>query len=375
MKYHKQCYKQYTSFLRDEPKSDAKQLCKYEEAFGIFCETFVNEKNNSERKNLLYEQSSRKVCKNSRTGRRCRCIQLQKCRLKERLRERFPNLVFHAPKERNKSEIVFAECLSKGNVAESFLKENNETSQSKIDSSDEGQNTNQKKLNADDKKATLKDIYYVTLTLREILRSPTASWYESWPPLASDITGESVKKQVSPLLFNFVTWLLGFSNEPEDVEFAEVEENVAVKVFSICQDLVYVCNKGWIQTPKSLALAMTVRQIWGCSNLIKILNGLGHCMSLPATMAYDSALAQLSMNTSSYLPKDFVKNEYVNLVYHNIDFGEEIAKQTHVTNGIITQVIVIIIIITTPVHIYKSAILSLHFVLQNLKNILHILFR
>ena len=44
VKYHKQCYKQYTSFLRDEPKSDAKQLCKYEEAFGIFCETFVNEK-------------------------------------------------------------------------------------------------------------------------------------------------------------------------------------------------------------------------------------------------------------------------------------------------------------------------------------------
>ena len=37
----KQCYKQYTSFLRDEPKSDAKQFCKYEEAFCIFRETFI----------------------------------------------------------------------------------------------------------------------------------------------------------------------------------------------------------------------------------------------------------------------------------------------------------------------------------------------
>ena len=137
----------------------------------------------------------------------------------------------------------------------------------------------------------------------------------------------------------------------------------------------YVCDKGWIQIPKSLALAMTVRQISGCSNLIKILNGLGHCLSLPATMAYDSALAQLRMNTSSYLSKDFVKNEYVNLVYDNIDFGEEIAKQTHVTSGIITQKVIVIIIITTLVHIHKSAIFSLHFVLQNLKNILHILFR
>ena len=88
-----------------------------------------------------------------------------------------------------------------------------------------------------------------------------------------------------------------------------------------------------------------------------------------------SALAQLSMNTSSYLPKDFVKSEYVNLVYDNIDFGEKIAKQTHVTNGIITQKVIVVIIITTLVHIYKSAILSLHFGLQNLKNILHILFR
>ena len=375
VKYHKQCYKQYTSFLRDEPKSDAKQLCKYEEAFGIFCETFVNEKIIQKGKIYFMNKVREKFVRTVEQVEGVDASNYKKCRLKERLRERFPNLVFHTPKERNKSEIVFAECLSKGNVAESFLKENDETSQSEIDSSDEGQNTNRNKLNADDKKATLKDIYYVALTLREILRSPTASWYESWPPLASDITGESVKKQVSPLLFNFVTWLLGFSNEPEDVEYVEVEENVAVKVFSICQDLVYVCNKGRIQTPKSLALAMTVRQISGCSNLIKILNGLGHCVSLPATMAYDSALAQLSMNTSSYLPKDFVKNEYVNLVYDNIDFGEEIAKQTHVTNGIITQKVIVIIIITTLVHIYKSAILPLHFVLQNLKNILHILFR
>ena len=105
-----------------------------------------------------------------------------------------------------------------------------------------------------------------------------------------------------------------------------------------------------------------MRQISGCSNLIKILNGLGHCISLPATMAYDSALAPLSMNTSSYLPKDFVKNEYVNLVYDNIDFGEESVKQTHVTNGIITQKVIVIIVITTLlVHIYNSAIFVIVF--------------
>ena len=122
----------------------------------------------------------------------------KKCRLKERLQKRFPNLVFHTPKEWNKSEIAFAECSSKGNVAESFLNENDETSQSEIDSSDEGENTNRKKLNADDKKAVLKDIYYVALTLRDILSVRRRH-------RGIDIIGESVKKQVSPLLFNFVT--------------------------------------------------------------------------------------------------------------------------------------------------------------------------
>ena len=79
---------------------------------------------------------------------------------------------------------------------------------------------------------------------------------------------------------------------------------------------------------------MAVRQITGCLSLINILNDFGHCISLSSTMAYDSALAHLSSNV---IPRNFVAEEYVTLVYDNIDFGEEIAKQTHVTNGIITQ--------------------------------------
>ena len=92
-----------------------------------------------------------------------------------------------------------------------------------------------------------------------------------------------------------------------------------------------------MQTPKSLALAMAVRQISGCSNLITLLNGFGHCVSLSSTMAYDTALAQLSLNASNVILKDFIAEHHVNVVYDNIDFGEEAGKQTHVTNGIIIQ--------------------------------------
>ena len=52
-------------------------------------------------------------------------------------------------------------------------------------------------------------------------------------------------------------------------------------------------------------------------------------------MAYDTAIAQVNINTSRIIPREFVQNEAVNLVFNNIDFGDEIKKQTHVTNGIL----------------------------------------
>ena len=132
-------------------------------------------------------------------------------------------------------------------------------------------------------------------------------------------------------------WVLGFSDEPLLDSYLEVNENEAEKVFSICKDLVYVSSRGQIQTPKSLSLAIAIRQISGCTSLINLLHGLGHCVSVSSTMAYDSALAQLTMNASNIVPKDFIPCQFVNLVYDNIDFKEDSVQQTHVKNGIIIQ--------------------------------------
>ena len=77
-----------------------------------------------------------------------------------------------------------------------------------------------------------------------------------------------------------MAWLLGFSDDPEDAQYITLEEKTTAKTFSLCQDLIYAGNKGRVQTPKSLALAIAVRQISGCSGLINILNGFGHCVSL-----------------------------------------------------------------------------------------------
>ena len=94
-----------------------------------------------------------------------------------------------------------------------------------------------------------------------------------------------------------------------------MDEELAVKAFSLFQDLVCNSSKGRTQTPKSLALAMAVRQLSGCSNVIHILNGLGHCVSLSSTMSYDTAIAHIVVNSSDITPREFIANEAINLAY------------------------------------------------------------
>ena len=250
----------------------------------------------------------------------------QTYRLKDRLQERYPQLVFYTPKVRNRSEIVYVEDLYQGNVAESLLKSNEEMDDSSAEERFE------EDMLMDHTSVALKDIYLVALELKENIRVHSRSWYENWPALSTDINSESVKKVVPPILFNFISWLLGYSKGPEECDYVELNDNATVKVFSICQDLVFNSTNGRNQTPKSLALAIAVKQMSGCSNLIRVLNGLGLCVSLSSTTAYDTALAQLANNTSDIIPREFVPKELINLVHDNIDFQEEITKQTHVTN-------------------------------------------
>ena len=87
-------------------------------------------------------------------------------------------------------------------------------------------------------------MYAVGLTFRNILCRLTPDWYPNWLPLASEFTAENVKKLVPPLLFNFIAWFLGFSDEPKDADYIKLDEKMTAIIFSLCQDLVYAANKG-----------------------------------------------------------------------------------------------------------------------------------
>lgn len=306
----------------------------YEKSFDVFSEEFVKAKIIKD-EGIFYMKKLEKAFVNivARVE-GLDASNYKRSRLKERMQKHFPQLVFFVPRSRNKSEIVYC-----GNVKASSIVE--EVVQGETSQSSSADNEEETYCLFGPPKTLKRDVYNTALFLKGELESKrNVKWYDTWPPVASEINGDNVRKLVSPALFNFFAWVLGFSDEPEDTDYVGLDEKEAVKVFSICQDLLNVYSGGKIQTPKSLSLAMAVRQISGCSSLITMLNGMGHCVSLPSTMAYDSGLAQLAMNKSTSVPKEFVSGKHINLVYDNIDFKEDANKQTHVTNGIIIQELV-----------------------------------
>ena len=123
VKQQKRCYKWYTSFLTHEPKSNDRKVCEYEQAFDVFCKTFGRQKL-IENENISFMRKVKQEFINVVAQvEDADASNYRTFRFKERLQERFPQLVLHVPKEQNKSEIVFAKCINTGivHVAENYL--------------------------------------------------------------------------------------------------------------------------------------------------------------------------------------------------------------------------------------------------------------
>ncbi len=161
-----------------------------------------------------------------------------------------------------------------------------------------------------------------------------------WPPLASDLTMDNVRKVVPCELFNVLAWIYGFSSEPTLSEYVPIEGKNSAKLTSITQDLVNLASGGRNPTPKSIALAMVLRQLTGSASVISLLSGLGHCMSNSFVLCHETALAQMNIFKDSAIPPGFVSNVPTTLAWDNDDFSEETRSgkgTTHITGGIIIQ--------------------------------------
>ena len=162
----------------------------------------------------------------------------------------------------------------------------------------------------------------------------------AWPPTAPDLSMEAVSEVIPNELFNFLAHVVGYNTElPEGKEFLDVAEDQRKKLFSVCQDIIYLATKGLNPMPKHLALGLTVRHLTGSTKLIGILNGLGHCVSPTSVADYDAAIALLNGRDEDAVPPG-ITEKFTTFVFDNNDFGEETLTgkgTTHCTNGIVIQ--------------------------------------
>ncbi len=109
---------------------------------------------------------------------------------------------------------------------------------------------------------------------------------------------------------------------------------------SLVQDLIFIHSNGNKFTPKSLSLAMAMRQLTGSSKVITLLNQFGHCVSHNFVLCHETALAEINVSNEGAIPATIARLQNVMMAWDNDDFCKDTKsgkETTHVTGGIIIQ--------------------------------------
>ena len=169
--------------------------------------------------------------------------------------------------------------------------------------------------------------------------------FVTYPPQLTDFTVSSCLKYCPPLLYNLIACICGLNNTEEDDgivcnphERIQLSESKQSKVASICQDIVYLQSNGKTQTPKALALGLTLRHLTADKRINHLLFNFGHAASYKKVIRLETALAAQQLATA--IPAGFVSGMWSAVVWDNIDFSNETLSgsgSVHYVNGILLQ--------------------------------------
>ena len=170
VRYHKQCYQQYTSDIRHRKGDTAtatSSTCRhlYQKSFDTFCEQFVQ--TNILQDECIYctNKVKEKFVKTVATVENEDASNYSTARLKKRMQTRFPQLVFQANQRRNESEIVYSNAIKPSTVVAAVG--TMDTSQtSSTDAEDDDKFGSVKSNKANHSSASLRELYDVALTLQ-----------------------------------------------------------------------------------------------------------------------------------------------------------------------------------------------------------------
>ena len=121
---------------------------------------------------------------------------------------------------RNVSEIVYVENLDSSEVVEEHMTNKSENFDEEFD--EESYIINDE----------LQILYNAALILLQKVQEITKLSHP-WPPLASDLTMDNVRKVVPYELFNVLAWICGFSSEQTLSEYVPIEGKNSTKLTSM----------------------------------------------------------------------------------------------------------------------------------------------
>lgn len=120
----------------------------------------------------------------------------------------------------------------------------------------------------------LRDTFMTAMELKRQVQSSLP-----WLPTAKNLNMQEAERTIPNILYNFLAWIVGASENPDTEKRVEVSVHIHRKLLSILQDIISLGYRGRALMPKHLALAMAVCHFSGSAQLINLLNGSGHCVS------------------------------------------------------------------------------------------------
>ena len=146
-----------------------------------------------------------------------------------------------------------------------------------------------------------------------------------WPPRPDDLTPDQFK--VPDILNEFLNLVLAGTSDENCIS-----TRLARLKFSFAQDIVYAVTGGRVKTPKSILLPSIIKTLTNNTEIVNIVNRLGHGVSysilseLNTENAY--AIQKEQTQDNLILPENVVKELFTIYVADNIDRNEETLSGT-----------------------------------------------
>ena len=332
VRYHKSCFVQYTSRKKGTPGTSSSS-CNAEFHDAVFKQILreigVKVIENHEILSLtdLHKQYLEQL---QQEGLNTDLYRRQK--LKKKIETHLGDKIdFWASPLKNEPTIIYSKTIPKGQLAgKSYQQHETDTSNSDTEEEEPAIYSS-----GENKKEQNVKVFQAAKILRRVILDIEDTM--PMPPQPNDLKMNEF--EIPILLYNMLLWLLTDSCEFSESKITAVPAKHNI-INSIGQDLLYNASNGTIKTAKHLSLPITVKQLTGSSQVVEILNKLGHGVSLSTLDHVDPLMAEEQLQKKTMIPKNMKPNVFTIFCWDNNDILEETLSgegTTHCTNGISIQ--------------------------------------